>query len=123
MKNDIKIDVQVTYLENQSSVQHQQYAYAYTITITNKGDIGAQLRSRRWLITDEKAHVEEVIGDGVVGHQPHLLPGQSFQYSSGSLITTPTGSMKGTYTMINDEGESFEAAIPEFILSKPYTLH
>ncbi|MBE8189292.1 MAG: Co2+/Mg2+ efflux protein ApaG [Candidatus Thioglobus sp.] len=123
MKNDIKIEIRVLYLENQSNIAQSQYAFAYTITITNQGEIGAQLLARHWLIMDENGHIEEVLGEGVVGQKPHLLPGESFQYSSGALIKTPTGSMKGTYGMISDEGERFEALIPEFVLSEPYTLH
>lgn len=123
MKNNIKVKVKVVYLENQSNKRQNQYAYAYTITISNNGDIGAQLRTRHWHIKDENDNTEEVIGKGVVGERPHLLPGESFQYSSGVLIKTPTGSMKGTYGMINDEGEHFEALIAEFVLSEPYTLH
>ncbi|HIM58482.1 MAG TPA: Co2+/Mg2+ efflux protein ApaG, partial [Gammaproteobacteria bacterium] len=119
MKNNININVRVSYLENQSSAQHNQYAYAYTITITNNGQIGAQLRTRRWHIQDETGHIEEVTGEGVVGHQPHLMPGESFEYSSGAMIKTVTGVMKGVYGMVNDEGELFEAEIPQFVLSEP----
>lgn len=123
MKNNINIKIKVSYLQEQSNAQHHQYVYSYTIVITNNGEIGAQLRSRHWIIQDENNDIEEVVGEGVVGHQPHLMPGEQFQYSSGAVIKTPTGSMKGSYSMINDEGESFTAQIPEFILSAPYTLH
>ncbi len=123
MKNNIKIEVKVAYLEHQSSTWHNQYAYTYTITITNHGEIGAQLRTRHWTIRDEKDNIEQVIGEGVVGQRPHLAPGESFQYTSGAIIKTSTGSMKGIYGMVNDEGESFEAPIAEFVLSRPYTLH
>lgn len=123
MKNNIKIKVQVSFIEEQSSAAINQYTFAYTITITNNGSIGAQLLTRRWLIQDETGRMEEVIGEGVVGQQPHIMPGESYQYSSGSVIKTATGTMKGTYGMINDEGERFEATIPEFVLSEPYTLH
>lgn len=123
MKNNINIKVQVSYLDAQSSADEQQYVYSYTITIINNGEIGAQLRSRHWMILDENNDIEEVVGEGVVGYQPHLMPGEQFQYSSGAVIKTPTGSMKGDYTMINDEGVSFSVEIPEFILSAPYTLH
>ena len=123
MKNNIKIDVKVSFIEEQSSAAINQHTFAYTITITNNGSIGAQLLTRRWLIQDETGRMEEVIGEGVVGQQPHIMPGESYQYSSGSVIKTATGTMKGTYGMINDEGERFEATIPEFVLSEPYTLH
>lgn len=123
MKNNIKIKIAVNYLEDQSNIPLGQYAYAYTISIKNQGQIGAQLLSRHWIITDESGSIEEVIGEGVVGQQPHLLPGEYFQYTSGAIIKTPTGSMKGAYMMVSDEGEDFTAEIAEFVLSKPYTLH
>ena len=123
MKNNINIAVKVTFIEEQSHPSSNQYTYAYTITITNNGTIGAQLLTRRWRIQDETGHTEDVIGEGVVGQQPHLQPGESYQYSSGSVIKTETGTMKGAYGMVNDEGERFEVEIPEFILSEPYTLH
>ena len=123
MKNNIDINVEVVYLEQQSDVRNNQYAYGYTITIVNQGTIGAQLLSRHWYIQDETGYTEEVIGEGVVGQQPYLAPGKGFQYSSGAMIKTPTGIMKGTYDMLNDIGEHFEAEIPEFTLRKAYTLH
>ena len=123
MKNKIEIYVEVTYLSDQSDILNKQYAYAYTITITNQGDIGAQLRTRRWLIQDESGETEEVIGEGVIGQQPHLSPGESFKYSSGAIISTETGTMKGSYGMISDIGQRFDADIPEFTLSEPHTLH
>ena len=123
MKNKIDVDVEVTYIPDQSKLTSSQYAYAYTITITNNGDTGAQLRTRRWLIQDESGETEEVIGEGVIGQQPHLSPGESFKYSSGAVINTETGTMKGTYGMISDQGQRFDAVIPEFTLSEPYTLH
>ena len=123
MKNKIEVSVKVTYLPDQSNISGSQYAYAYTITITNNGESGAQLRTRHWLIQDESGEVEDVIGEGVIGQQPHLSPGESFEYSSGAIISTVTGSMKGSYGMINDQGQRFDAVIPEFTLSEPYTLH
>ena len=123
MQNNIEIEVKVTYVPSQSDIPNSQYAYAYTITITNKGGCGAQLRTRRWLIEDETGNVEEVVGEGVIGQQPYLSPGESFEYSSGAVISTETGSMKGSYGMINDNGSRFDANIPEFALSEPYTLH
>ena len=123
MKNKIEVNVAVTYLAGQSNISNAQYAYAYTITITNNGETGAQLRTRHWIIQDESGEVEEVVGEGVIGQQPHLSPGESFEYSSGAIISTETGSMKGSYGMINDQGQRFDAIIPEFTLSEPYTLH
>jgi len=123
MKNKIEVNVEVTYLPEQSNLVSSQYAYAYTITITNNGENGAQLRTRRWLIQDESGETEEVIGEGVIGQQPHLSPGESFKYSSGAVISTETGTMKGSYGMISDQGQRFDAVIPEFTLSEPYTLH
>ena len=123
MKNKIEVNVEVTYLPEQSSLVSSKYAYAYTITITNNGETGAQLRTRRWLIQDESGETEEVIGEGVIGQQPHLSPGESFKYSSGAVISTETGTMKGSYGMISDQGQRFDAMIPEFTLSEPYTLH
>ena len=123
MKNKIEVNVEVTYLSDQSDILNKQFAYAYTITITNQGDIGAQLRTRRWLIQDESGETEEVIGEGVIGQQPHLSPGESFKYSSGAIISTETGTMKGSYGMISDIGQRFDADIPEFTLSEPHTLH
>jgi len=123
MKNKIEVNVEVTYLPEQSNLVNSQDAYAYTITITNNGETGAQLRTRRWLIQDESGETEEVIGEGVIGQQPHLSPGESFKYSSGAVISTETGTMKGSYGMISDQGQRFDAVIPEFTLSEPYTLH
>ena len=125
MKNkiEVNVEVEVAYLPDQSSLVSSKYAYAYTITITNNGETGAQLRTRRWLIQDESGETEEVIGEGVIGQQPHLSPGESFKYSSGAVISTETGTMKGSYGMISDQGQRFDAVIPEFTLSEPYTLH
>ena len=123
MKNKIDVSVEVTYLPGQSNIPGSQYAFAYTITITNQGETGAQLRTRHWLIQDETGEIEEVVGEGVVGQQPYLSPGESCESSSGAIISTETGSMKGSYGMINDQGHRFDAIIPEFSLSEPYTLH
>jgi len=123
MKNKIEVNVEVTYLPEQSNLASSQYAYAYTVTIINNGETGAQLRTRRWLIQDESGETEEVIGEGVIGQKPHLSPGESFKYSSGAVINTETGTMKGSYGMISDQGQRFDAVIPEFTLSEPYTLH
>ncbi|CAC9535827.1 ApaG protein [uncultured Gammaproteobacteria bacterium] len=122
MKNNIKITVKVAPIEAQTIPFNSQYAFAYTITISNQGEIGSRLISRHWFIQDETGYTEEVIGEGVVGKQPHLLPNESFEYTSGAMIKTPTGTMKGKYHMISDTGEHFSVEIAEFVLSKPYTL-
>ncbi len=123
MQNNIKVNVQVDYAKNHSDVARKQHAFTYTITIENLGDLGAQLLTRRWIIQDELGNVEEVVGEGVIEKQPHITPGEAFEYSSGAVIKTPTGTMKGAYSMINDKGERFEVPIDEFVLSEPYTLH
>ena len=122
MKNNIKITTQVIPLPQYTNPSEGKYAFAYTITLTNKGEIGARLLDRHWIIQDETGHTEEVEGPGVVGEQPHLLSGETFEYTSASVIKTQTGTMKGEYSMINDNGEHFDAEIPEFVLSEPYTL-
>jgi ApaG protein len=122
MENNIKITVKVTPIETQTIPFKSQYAFAYTITISNQGKVGSRLISRHWFIQDETGQIEEVIGEGVVGEQPHLLPNESFEYTSGAMIKTPTGTMKGKYNMISDTGEHFSVEIAEFVLSKPYTL-
>ena len=119
------VDVQVhtQYLSQQSDPAHSSYAFAYTITITNRRDEAVQLLSRYWIITDQNNKVEEVRGNGVVGQQPHIQPGESYQYSSGAVIQTSTGDMRGSYTMISASGERFEAPIPLFVLAVPHMLH
>lgn len=118
-----EISVVTQYLQDQSEPDHGQYVFAYTITIKNTGTVAAQLISRHWVITDAKNQVQEVKGLGVVGHQPFLQPGQVFEYSSGSSLTTPQGSMKGEYFFVAEDGHRFEVPIPEFVLSLPRTLH
>ena len=104
------------YVPQQSSPEDSIYGFAYTVTITNTGQVTAQLISRHWEIVDANGHIEEVKGLGVVGHQPLLKPGESFQYSSGSRLRTPTGAMHGTYFCVAEDGERFEALIPMFVL-------
>lgn len=120
-----RIDVQVetAYVEQQSQPDQNRYVFAYTITITNTGTVAAKLLTRHWIITDSNGRVEEVRGEGVVGEQPHLQPGERFRYTSGTLIQTQVGSMRGTYHMIADDGVEFEAQIPTFTLSIPRVLH
>ncbi len=122
MEYNIKITVKVTPMEAQTIPIKNQYAFSYKIIISNQGKIGSQLISRHWFIQDETGHIEEVIGKGVVGEQPYLLPSESFKYTSWVIIKTPTGTMKGRYNMISDTGEHFSVELAEFVLSKPYTL-
>ena len=123
MSQQINVDVDTLYIESESSPVNSQYVFAYTITITNTGTEAAKLVTRHWVITDANGHVEEVRGDGVVGEQPHLKPGEGFQYTSGAVLKTPIGTMSGSYQMVTDGGNNFDAEIPEFILSSPRTLH
>src|SRR5918994_1881322 len=120
--NKIGIEVETAYLDEQSEPREHRYVFAYTITIRNEGQIPAKLLSRRWLITDANGKVQEVRGEGVVGEQPHLQPGQGFRYSSGAVIETPVGAMEGTYTMRADNGQEFDAPIPAFGLAMPGVL-
>ncbi len=119
----LKIAVKTRHIPEQSDPNESRYVFAYTITITNTGDIPTQVISRHWIITDADAHVEEVKGLGVVGHQPLIAPGESFEYTSGSALTTPTGSMRGSYFAVAEDGHRFEAPIDEFALAVPRSLH
>ncbi len=118
----IRIDVETSYLGEQSNPREQRYVFAYTITILNEGGQPATLLKRHWIITDANGGVKEVRGDGVVGEQPRLEPGQGFRYSSGAVLETPVGTMQGTYQMIDADGEPFEAPIPLFRLAMPGIL-
>ncbi|MBR7794409.1 Co2+/Mg2+ efflux protein ApaG [Undibacterium sp. FT147W] len=120
---EMSVSVATQYLQEQSNPDQANFVFAYTITIKNTGTVAAQVIARHWIITDAKNHTEEVKGLGVVGHQPFLQPGQSFEYTSGSSLTTPQGSMKGSYFCVAEDGHRFEVAIPEFVLSIPRTLH
>lgn len=120
---DIEIQVETRYLDEQSQPELNHYVFAYRITITNKGDMPAQLISRHWVITNANGEVKEVRGDGVVGEQPLLRPGESFQYTSGSVLETPVGSMHGSYQMVDAEGRPFDVPIPPFRLSISTVLH
>lgn len=122
-KNNIQVLAVPQFIESQSHPESNRYVFAYTITITNHGEIPAKLLTRHWLITDANGKVQEVRGEGVIGEQPYLRPGESFRYTSGAMIETPVGVMQGRYTMRSDEGESFNAIIPKFTLSVPRTLH
>jgi ApaG protein len=119
------IDVQVVtqYLPEQSAPDEGRYLFAYTITVSNQGSAAAQLISRHWVITDAEGRAEEVRGLGVVGRQPLLRPGESFEYTSGCPLATPVGTMRGSYQMVGEDGASFDVSIPEFVLAMPRTLH
>ena len=118
----IRVYVQSLYLPEQSSPRDDRYVFAYTITISNESARPAQLRTRHWVITDGHGGVEEVRGDGVVGEQPKLAPGQTFQYTSGCVLTTPVGTMQGSYRFWRDDGSYFDAEIATFSLASPMRL-
>ena len=117
----IRVRVQSHYLPEQSSPPDERYVFAYTITISNESTFTAQLRTRHWIITDGRGEVEEVKGEGVVGEQPRLSPGQSFQYTSGCVLTTAIGTMQGSYRFWRDDGTYFDAQIAAFSLALPIT--
>jgi ApaG protein len=119
----IKVTVKSVYVPEQSSPRTKRYVFAYTVRIENEGDRPAQLKSRHWVITDGNGRVEEVRGPGVVGQQPHLAPGEHFEYTSGCVLETPRGEMHGTYQMFRPDGGTFEATIAPFALALPYSLN
>lgn len=120
---DIRVHVSTDYIDEQSEPDSDRYVFAYTITISNNSQTAAQLISRHWVITDANGKVQEVSGDGVVGEQPYLGPGERFRYSSGAVLETPVGAMQGLYRMVTDTGQSFDAQIPPFTLAVPGLLH
>lgn len=122
-KHEIKVSVQSFYIKEQSMPEEDLYVFAYTINIRNTGTVAAKLISRHWIITDSDGKTQEVSGDGVVGEQPHLGPGDHFEYTSGTQMDTPVGSMHGSYQMLADDGVRFEAEIPAFSLALPSALH
>lgn len=119
----IVVEVITRYLEEQSVPDLRRFVFAYTIRVRNNGAVAAKLVSRHWVITDANGKVEEVFGDGVVGKQPSLHPGEEFTYTSGAILETPVGTMRGTYDMVAKDGVQFTADIPVFTLSIPRTLH
>ncbi len=119
----IEVTAASRYLEDQSVPEDGRYVFAYTIRITNTGDVAAQLLARHWIITDGDGGVQEVEGEGVIGEQPHLQPGEHFEYTSGAVLSTPLGTMHGSYRMLADDGHRFEAPIAPFTLTIPRTLH
>jgi ApaG protein len=120
---DIRIHVATNYIDDQSEPDADRYVFAYTITISNNGAVPATLMSRHWIITDANGKVQEVSGNGVVGEQPYLQPGERFRYSSGAVLETPVGAMHGLYRMETDTGSSFDAPIKPFTLAVPGLLH
>jgi len=115
----IRVTVQSLYLADQSAPEQDRYVFAYTVAIRNEGALPAQLKTRHWVITDGRGTVEEVRGDGVVGEQPRIMPGHHFQYTSGCVLTTPIGTMHGSYRFRRDDGSLFDADIAAFSLSSP----
>ena len=123
LSHKIRVDVETSYLVQQSDPGEKRYVFSYTITIRNEGSAPARLVTRHWLITDANGKVQEVRGDGVVGEQPYLKPGQGFRYSSGAVLETPVGVMQGSYQMVADDGHRFDAPISPFRLAIPGVLH
>jgi ApaG protein len=119
----IRVEVDTSYLEDQSDPKERRFVFSYTITIRNEGSVAARLLTRHWIITDSNGKVQEVRGEGVVGEQPYLKPGQGFRYSSGAVLETPVGAMQGSYQMVSDDGEQFDAPIAAFRLAMPGLLH
>ena len=119
----IRVEVETSYIEEQSDPRDKRFVLSYTITIRNEGQVPARLLTRHWIITDANGNVKETRGDGVVGEQPYLKPGQGFRYSSGAVIETPVGTMQGSYQMIADDGQHFDAPIAPFRLAMPGVLH
>ena len=121
--HDIRVQVATRFLDEQSHPTQNRFVFSYTVTIRNRGETPAKLLSRHWIITDGNGKVQEVRGDGVVGEQPRVRPGEDYQYTSGAVLETAVGTMRGSYQMLSEDGTRFNAAIPEFTLSVPRTLH
>lgn len=122
-KHDVTVTARTAFIPDQSDAGSERYVFAYTITITNSGSVPVQLIGRHWIITDANNQVQEVKGLGVVGEQPYLRPDESFEYTSGTAMATPVGTMRGSYQMMAEGGVQFDAPIPEFTLSMPRVLH
>lgn len=120
---DLNVSVTTRYVDDQSAPDRSNYVFTYSVTIKNTGKVGAQLISRHWVITDANNRIEEVRGLGVVGRQPLLQPGEEFEYTSGTQLATPQGSMQGEFFFVAEDGKKFEVKVPEFVLSLPRTLH
>lgn len=121
--NSISVSVETEYLTHQSDPDEDYFAFGYTITIYNAGDTPAKLLRRHWIITDADGNVQELRGEGVIGEQPLIQPGESYTYTSGAILPTPVASMQGSYTLCNTEGEDFDAIIPPFSLAMPELVH
>ena len=119
----IQIEVQTNYIEEQSEPEAERFVFAYTVRIINNSEQAARLVSRHWIVTDANYKQQEVTGDGVVGQQPYLKPGEAFEYTSAAMLETPVGSMHGSYQMVDDHGQQFDAPIPAFNLSTPNSIH
>jgi len=123
MNYAIHVNVETDYIAAQSDPANRRFVFAYTITIENTGDVAAKLLTRHWQITDADGHRQEVRGEGVVGEQPHLQPGETFRYTSGAVLETPVGAMGGSYRMVADDGHAFDAPIEPFSLAMPGLMH
>mgnify|MGYP001189018173 CR=1 FL=1 len=121
--HDIAVTVETQFLDEQSRPNDNRYVFSYTVTIHNRGTVAARLLARHWVITDGNGDVREVSGEGVVGEQPHMQPGEGYEYTSGAVLETAVGTMHGSYRMLADDGTRFDASIPSFVLSIPRTLH
>ncbi len=121
--NHIEVEVAANYIEEQSRPEDGRYVFAYTVTLRNTGKQPARLMTRHWIINDANGNTQEVHGEGVVGEHPYLRPGDTFQYTSGTVLETPVGSMEGSYQMVSDAGQPFDAEVPAFTLSQPNALH
>ena len=119
----IEVTVKTTYIPEQSDPEQQRYVFAYTVQMANTGKVAATLLTRKWIITNARGEKHEVQGVGVVGEQPHLKPGETFEYTSGTVLETPVGSMEGSYQMIAEDDTHFESLIAPFSLSVPHSLH
>jgi len=121
--HDIAVSVETAFLDDQSKPLDNRYVFSYTITIHNRGTVAARLLTRHWFITDGNGLIREVEGEGVVGEQPRVSPGEGYEYTSGAVLETAVGTMHGSYQMLSDDGTRFDADIPSFVLSIPRTLH
>ncbi len=122
-RHNIQVSVETEFLADQSDPDSQRWVFAYHNTIRNEGTVSARLLTRHWVITDGEDRVQEVHGEGVIGEQPHIAPGQEFSYTSGAILETEVGSMRGSYQMIGEDGTHFDAQVPMFTLAVPHALH
>lgn len=123
LSQDIDIKIEAHFLESESDPKRERYVFAYTVTIRNLGETAAKIMKRHWKIVDGNGRVQYVDGEGVVGETPHLQPGEGFQYTSGTMLQTDMGTLGGSYLMMTDDGATFDAIIPDCLLSTPRTLH